>query len=329
MLRVTRTSPAVFAVTALALLLLALPALLPRASGAGPAPRITATAAVDSTRGPVGMAGVSATSVSTLVTFDCRPRGTGSARTLGKGRADTVAATVAGAGSSQSRCTATVGSRRSRVPVLVGDTRSAGAPLVAVLGNPRRLRGGDVELEVAISRAGAITVTTIGGTRVLRTGRRPAGVHRLRLREVAPATRLIVTAFGRHDEVRAGGSALPQPTPTPPPSVPTPAPTPAPTPTPTPTPAPTSLTLACGSPQGRDVVFTGRLTPAGAAARLLLSFNLPGMPPSSEDVDVGASGEYVHNLTFPAAGRWTVQARFSGDANRAPAESPPCQVSVG
>jgi hypothetical protein len=326
MRREPRTSPAVFAVTALALLLLALPALLPRASGAGPAPRITATAAVHSVRGPVSMAAISTTSVRTLVTFDCRPRGTGSARTRGDGRTDTVAATLASAGSRQSRCTAKVGSRRSRVPVLTADARSAGAPLVAVLGIPRRLGGGELELQVAISRSGVIRVTTIGGIHVLRTGRRSAGVHRLHLRGVAPTTRLIVTAFGRHDEVRAG--AGPQPTPSPAPSVPTPTPTPAPTPTPTPTPAPTSLTLACGSPQGRDVVFTGKLTPAGAA-RLLLSFNLPGMPPSSEDADVDASGDYTTDLTFPAAGLWTVQARFSGDATRAPAQSSPCQVSVG
>jgi hypothetical protein len=77
------------------------------------------------------------------------------------------------------------------------------------------------------------------------------------------------------------------------------------------------------------VVFSGKLAPAGAAARLVLSFNLPGMAPASEDADVAASGDYVHDLTFPAAGQWTVQARFRGDASRAPAESPPCQVSVG
>jgi hypothetical protein len=250
MRRVTRTSPTVFGVTALALLLLALPALLPRASGADPAPRIVATAAVQSGRGPVSLAAISATSVPTLVTFDCRPRGTGSARTLGEGRADTVAAALAGAGSRQRRCTARLGSHRSGVPVLTRGARAAGAPLVAVLGAPRRVGGGSIELRVAISRTGVITVRTIGGIRVLTTGRRSAGVHRFRLRGVTPATRLIVAAFGRHDEVRVGaGTAIPPAPPAPPPAPPTPPPPSAPptppppsappTPTPTPTPAPT------------------------------------------------------------------------------------------
>ncbi|MGH2944270.1 MAG: hypothetical protein ACRDLN_16010, partial [Solirubrobacteraceae bacterium] len=214
-------TPAAFAVTAVGLALLALPTLLPRAAGAGPAARILATAAVDSAGGPVGIAAISATSVPHRVSFGCRPRGTGRAQTLGDGRADTVAATIAGAGSTQRSCYAKTGSAHRSVPTLAGDDRSAGSRLIAVLGSVRSV-GGEVDLRVAISRAGAITVDTLGGVRLLKTGRRGAGVHRLRLKNVAPASRLIVRALGRHDELPIGGVLKPQPTPTPPPAVPTP-----------------------------------------------------------------------------------------------------------
>jgi hypothetical protein len=92
-----------------------------------------------------------------------------------------------------------------------------------------RSAGGEVDLRVAISRSGAITVDTLGGVRLVETGRRGAGVHRLRLKNVAPASRLIVRALGRHDELRIGGTPKPQPTPTPPPAGPAPKPTPTPT----------------------------------------------------------------------------------------------------
>jgi hypothetical protein len=230
--------PAVFVVTALGLALLALPTLLPRATGAGPAPRILATAAVDSAGGPVGIAAISATSVPQRVSFSCRPRGTGSAQTLGEGRTDTVAALITGAGSTQRSCFAKTGSAHRSVPTLAGDDRSAGSRLIAVLGSVRSV-GGEVDLRVAISRAGAITVDTLAGVRLLTTGRRGAGVHRLRLKNVAPASRLIVRALGRHDELRVGGTLKPQPPPPLPPPVPTPTPTPTATPAPSATPGPT------------------------------------------------------------------------------------------
>jgi hypothetical protein len=247
--------PAVFVVTALGLALLALPALLPRATGAAPAARILATAAVDSAGGPVGIAAISATSVPHRVSFSCRPRGTGSARTLGEGRADTVAATITGAGSRQRRCSAQTGSAHRSVPTLAGGDRSAGSRLIAVLGSVRSV-GGEIDLRVAISRAGTITVETLGGVRLLQTGRRDAGVHRLRLKNVAPASRLIVRALGRHDELRVGGTLKPPPTPPRPPAVPpppapppAPVPTPAPSATPQPTPAPTPTPRPTPPPQ--------------------------------------------------------------------------------
>jgi hypothetical protein len=256
--RASRT-PAVFVVTALGLALLALPTLLPRASGAGPVAQILATAAVDSAGGPVGLAAISATSVPHRVSFSCRPRGTGSAQTLGEGRTDTVAATITGAGSTQRSCSAKIGSAHRSVPTLTGDDRSAGSRLIAVLGSVRSV-GGELDLRVAISRAGAITVDTLGGVRLLKTGRRGAGVHRLQLKNVAPASRLIVRALGRQDELRVGGTLKPQPTPTPPPAGPkpppppppptaTPTPTPAPGATPQPTPAPTPTPRPTPPPQ--------------------------------------------------------------------------------
>lgn len=260
MRRASRT-PAVFVVTGLGLALLALPTLLPRATGAGPAAQILATAAVDSAGGPVGIAAISATSAPQRVAFSCRPRGTGSAQTLGEGRTDTVAATIAGAGSTQRSCSARTGSAQRSVPTLAGDDRSAGSRLVAVLDSVRSV-GGELDLRVAISRPGAITVDTLGGVRLLRTGRRGAGVHRLRLKNVAPASRLIVRALGRHDELRVAGTLKPQPTPTPPPAVPTPAPTatptatPAPSATPRPTPAPTPTPRPTPPPQATPAPTT-------------------------------------------------------------------------
>jgi len=242
--------PAVFVVSALGLALLALPTLLPRATGADPAVRILATAAVDSAGGPVGIAAISATSVPNRVSFSCRPRGTGSAQTLGEGRADIVAATITGAGSRQRSCSAKAGSAHRSVPTLAGGDRSAGSRLVAALGSVRSV-GGEVDLRVAISRAGAITVETLGGVPLLKTGRRGAGVHRLRLKNVAPASRLIVRALGRYDELRVGGTLKPPPAPTPPPGVPPPPPPPAPPPPPTPAPSATPQPTPAPTPTPR------------------------------------------------------------------------------
>jgi hypothetical protein len=261
--RASRTA-AVFAVTALGLALLALPTLLPRAAGADPAARILATAAVDSAGGPVGIAAISATSGPQRVSFSCRPRGTGSAQTLGEGRTDTVAATITGAGSTQRSCSARTGSAQRRVPTLTGDDRSAGSRLIAVLDSVRRV-GGEVDLRVAISRAGTITIDTLGGVRLLTTGRRGAGVHRLRLKNVAPASRLIVRALGRHDELRIGGTLKPQPTPTSPPAVPAPTATPGPTPTPIATPQPTPAPTPTPQPTPRPQ--QAKPPPASEASR--------------------------------------------------------------
>ncbi len=334
MQRTLLTKWAVAGATVLALAALALPALLPPASGAGDGVRVGATALVSSARGAVLLASVTGARSATKVSFTCRPRGSASTRTLGGVSTDTVASRVVGLAASRvTRCTAKAGESSRAVRPLRGGARAGGARLVAILGAVRALGGGVARIDVAISGAGRITVETAGGRRLQRTGRRDAGLHRLRVPGAPRGSIVVVNAVGRTDAAVVGGTLTAAPTATPAPSSsPTPTPTPAPTATPTPAPGST-LTIACPAraQAGAPIDVSGTLAPAGAGNTIVVRFTQPTGAFTQQSVLTDAAGNYAAQAT-PGAnspGPWSSQATFAGSGAVPAVQSPACSTTVG
>ena len=91
-----------------------------------------------------------------------------------------------------------------------------------------------------------------------------------------------------------------------------------------------TLTLTCpaGGKPG-NYALNGTLTapvPSGAAVELHIT--PPGGPEAVQTVTTNATGTYAGSFTPPSAGTWTIFARWPGDANSRPDDSPVCQVAI-
>lgn len=332
------TKSAVVAATTLALAALALPALLPPASGAGDGARVGATALVDTARGTVLMASVTGAARATKVSFTCRPRGAASTRTLGGVSSDIAVGRIVGLDAHRvTRCTAKAGRSTRSIARLAPGARARGARLVGVLGTVASLAGSVARIDVVISAPGTIAVRTAGGRRLLKTGRRSAGLHRLRVPNAPRGSVLVVAAVGRVDGGVVGGTLSAAPTPTPsatatPTPTATATPTPTPTPTPAPTPAPSQLTLACpGQLQlGQTITVSGALSPGAAGNAVVVRFVQPSGAQTSTTITTDAGGNYQAQQATDrnSPGTWSIQATFAGDGAVQPAQSPECTTAI-
>jgi hypothetical protein len=326
------TRSAVIVATALALVGLAVPVLLAPASGAGQSPKVGSTAIVASARGAVLMATVTGTASAVKVTFTCRGGRSASTRTLGGVSTDTAVVRLLGADAhGLTGCSARAGASRRSLPLLRARARAAGARLVALLGVVRSLPGSIARLDVVLSGRGTITVATAGGRTLLKTGRRGPGVQRLRVKNAPRGTILVVRALGRSDSSIVGGlSAAPKPTPTPG-ATPTPTPVPSATPTPAPTQQVASiLTISCPANVaiGAPINVTGRLSPNGAGAPIVVTFAMPGRPTVTTTATTDAAGSYSAQHTDPnGAGTFSITAAFAGNAGLAPSQAGPCTTT--
>lgn len=325
-------TPVVIVATALALVGLAVPVLLAPASGAAQGAKVGSTAIVASPRGAVLMASVTGTASAVRVTFRCRGGRTASTLTLGGVSSDTAVVRLLGADAhALTGCSARAGSSLRSLPRLPAPARAAGARLVALLGVVRSLPGSVARLDVVLSGRGAITVSSAGGRTLLKTGRRGPGVQRLRVKNAPRGTILVVRALGRSDSSIVGGlSAAPSPTPTP-----GATPTPTPVPSPTPTPAPTqqiasTLTITCpaSAALGAPINVTGRLSPNGAGAAIVVTFAMPGRPTATSTAMTDAAGNYTEQHVDPnGVGTFSITAAFAGNAGLLPSQTGPCTTT--
>ena len=328
---------AVPATTALALAALAVPALLPRASGAGDGARVAATALVDSERGAVLLANITGAAEATKVTFTCRPRGSASTRTIGGVSSDIAAARIVGLDAGRvTRCTAKAGGSTRSIRPLEPGARAGGARLVGILGAVRSLPGRAARIDVALSATGVIEVETAGGRRLVRTGSRRAGVHRLRVENAPRGSIVVAKAVGRTDSAVVGGTLTATPTPTPTPAAtatPTPTPAPVATPTPAPLPLASSLTISCPArvAAGQSIEVTGTLSPGSAGNAVVVRFIQPSGADTSKTVTTDAAGNFTaQEATNPSApGGWNTQAIFAGSGALQPVQTSACQTTVG
>jgi M6 family metalloprotease-like protein len=116
-----------------------------------------------------------------------------------------------------------------------------------------------------------------------------------------------------------------------------PSPPPAPParsyPPPPPSRQPSTLTLTCppsGSfaETGKTTTFSGMLIPAQAGSAVTVVYQPPMGSVITHMASTGAHGSYSDPLTPLPLGNWTAQAHWSGDATRAPADSPLCKFLV-
>ena len=104
---------------------------------------------------------------------------------------------------------------------------------------------------------------------------------------------------------------------------------------PNPEPAPdlrglSALTLTCpatGKPGGVSAL-NGTLAPVVNGAAVELHIMPPGGAEVVQTVTTNATGAYAGSVTTTSAGTWTIFARFAGNANFQPHDSPICQVMV-
>ncbi len=119
------------------------------------------------------------------------------------------------------------------------------------------------------------------------------------------------------------------PNPEPPPLPWTPIPvTPSPPPPPS-GPQVSTLTLTCPA-NGKAGVYAagGALTPAIAGADIQLHVTPPNGPETVLKATTNGSGSYSVGVAMQTAGTWTMFARFGGDANTKPDDSPSCQTVI-
>ena len=109
-----------------------------------------------------------------------------------------------------------------------------------------------------------------------------------------------------------------------------PDPEPAPKPsTPTPIREASTLTVACpanGKPG--SYVTVGALSPVRAGVSVELHVTPPGAPETVQTATTDATGAYSTTVAMPTVGTWTIFARWAGDANTLPDDSPTCQTVI-
>lgn len=121
----------------------------------------------------------------------------------------------------------------------------------------------------------------------------------------------------------------PDPAPTP---TPTPSPTPSPSPAPTPTPDPretSTLTLTCPS-DGKTGVkqLNGSLAPVHTGVEIELHVTPPGGPTGVQLTKTDGQSNYLGSHDMNTPGTWTVFARWAGDGDTQPDDSPTCTVQI-
>lgn len=331
---------------ALVALLLSVPALLPPAGGATAAgTRIVATALVATPQGAVPIAVVRDPGRRVAVSFACRGIAARTT-TTGSTGADAVALLLRGHAARELRgCRVKAGGTKVGLPSLASGRRSAGAPLIAVLGKPKR-SGDEVLLRVVTSRRGRVVVESQGGGDRYFRRRLGVGIHRLILAGVPRGISLVVKGPGRWDVVSPDRLAAPSPSPTPeasatasatPTATPTPeaSPTPSPSPSPAPSPSPSppagyTLSIACSSTASPNepISVSGRLDPPESGAEIVVR----AQGPESDELLVPArtddNGDYSVHILAPKPGRWLSTAEFEGDPASGPVKSETCETTV-
>jgi hypothetical protein len=102
-------------------------------------------------------------------------------------------------------------------------------------------------------------------------------------------------------------------------------------PEPTPDPRETStLTLTCPPTPTKAGVFaiSGAVTPAHAGVGVELHITAPGGVATVQTTTTDATGAYGGGIAMPQVGTWTTFARWTGDADTKPDDSPSCQTVI-
>ncbi len=183
-------------------------------------------------------------------------------------------------------------------------------------------------------RRASIVVESAGGRRLLRTARRAAGLHRLRVQGAPRGSIVVVKAVGRSDAGVVGGTLTATPTPSPQATAtPSPSPTPVATPTPTPAPLASQLTISCPGrvAPGQSIEVSGTLSPSGAGNAVVVRFIQPSGADTSKTVTTDAAGNYTaQEAANPnAPGGWNTQAIFAGNDALRPVQTAACATTVG
>lgn len=91
-----------------------------------------------------------------------------------------------------------------------------------------------------------------------------------------------------------------------------------------------TLTLTCPASSKPGVIggFAGNLVPVIAGATVELRVTPPAGGENVHTVATAADGSFLTAIPMQAVGTWTVFARWTGNTNLRPDDSPPCQVAI-